>query len=116
MYARSCGAVETSTDEARNSSTTRRLRRTRSESRSEEHTSELQSRLHLVCRLLLEKKKSQNTRHAAPRPGLLRPPLSPSPRPTGPALPLGPDRGQPAHLAHSVFPDATGPHVTAVQH
>ena len=25
--------------------------------RSEEHTSELQSRLHLVCRLLLEKKK-----------------------------------------------------------
>src|SRR5256884_1569073 len=30
-------------------------------SRSEEHTSELQSRLHLVCRLLLEKKK-QHTR------------------------------------------------------
>src|SRR2546429_5282747 len=28
-----------------------------SEDRSEEHTSELQSRLHLVCRLLLEKKK-----------------------------------------------------------
>src|SRR5205809_5699012 len=28
-------------------------------SRSEEHTSELQSRLHLVCRLLLEKKKTQ---------------------------------------------------------
>src|SRR2546422_5487505 len=28
-----------------------------SKSRSEEHTSELQSRLHLVCRLLLEKKK-----------------------------------------------------------
>src|SRR2546429_5295546 len=28
------------------------------EVRSEEHTSELQSRLHLVCRLLLEKKKS----------------------------------------------------------
>src|SRR5256884_6348258 len=27
--------------------------------RSEEHTSELQSRLHLVCRLLLEKKKSE---------------------------------------------------------
>src|SRR2546422_7833304 len=30
--------------------------------RSEEHTSELQSRLHLVCRLLLEKKK-KNTKH-----------------------------------------------------
>src|SRR5256884_2657805 len=29
--------------------------------RSEEHTSELQSRLHLVCRLLLEKKKSNPT-------------------------------------------------------
>src|SRR2546422_2836616 len=28
--------------------------------RSEEHTSELQSRLHLVCRLLLEKKKNLN--------------------------------------------------------
>src|SRR2546422_6945260 len=27
--------------------------------RSEEHTSELQSRLHLVCRLLLEKKKTE---------------------------------------------------------
>src|SRR6266498_4420833 len=30
--------------------------------RSEEHTSELQSRPHLVCRLLLEKKKKQKTR------------------------------------------------------
>src|SRR2546429_6107071 len=29
--------------------------------RSEEHTSELQSRLHLVCRLLLEKKKTRHT-------------------------------------------------------
>src|SRR2546429_3113525 len=29
--------------------------------RSEEHTSELQSRLHLVCRLLLEKKKNKTT-------------------------------------------------------
>src|SRR3989449_8102264 len=28
--------------------------------RSEEHTSELQSRLHLVCRLLLEKKKKEH--------------------------------------------------------
>src|SRR2546429_4122769 len=30
--------------------------------RSEEHTSELQSRLHLVCRLLLEKKKERQTK------------------------------------------------------
>src|SRR5438876_5408054 len=35
-------------------------------SRSEEHTSELQSPVHLVCRLLLEKKKKSDT---------LRPPL-----------------------------------------
>src|SRR2546429_7323563 len=34
------------------------------ERRSEEHTSELQSRLHLVCRLLLEKKKNN---HAPPQ-------------------------------------------------
>src|SRR2546422_6951714 len=32
-------------------------------SRSEEHTSELQSRLHLVCRLLLEKKKQNKPQH-----------------------------------------------------
>src|SRR2546422_9061090 len=32
----------------------------RGDRRSEEHTSELQSRLHLVCRLLLEKKKKKN--------------------------------------------------------
>src|SRR2546422_6270413 len=37
--------------------------------RSEEHTSELQSRLHLVCRLLLEKKKS----NTAPRQHLTPP-------------------------------------------
>src|SRR2546429_6676342 len=34
--------------------------------RSEEHTSELQSRLHLVCRLLLEKKKQRH--HPRPYP------------------------------------------------
>src|SRR2546422_5768310 len=37
--------------------------------RSEEHTSELQSRLHLVCRLLLEKKNLQRLR---PGPALRR--------------------------------------------
>src|SRR5690554_7476617 len=31
--------------------------------RSEEHTSELQSRPHLVCRLLLEKKKNNSYKH-----------------------------------------------------
>src|SRR5438309_8883290 len=38
-----------------------RRRRPR-EPRSEEHTSELQSQFHLVCRLLLEKKKATSTR------------------------------------------------------
>src|SRR5699024_12736420 len=37
------------------------LRRLRDVKRSEEHTSELQSRFDLVCRLLLENKKSQKT-------------------------------------------------------
>src|SRR5438876_6343572 len=31
--------------------------------RSEEHTSELQSPVHLVCRLLLEKKKNESIKH-----------------------------------------------------
>src|SRR2546429_3052641 len=35
--------------------------------RSEEHTSELQSRLHLVCRLLLEKKKKKYTMSSTTR-------------------------------------------------
>src|SRR5438270_9656522 len=35
--------------------------------RSEEHTSELQSQSNLVCRLLLEKKKKQVTRHRTRR-------------------------------------------------
>src|SRR5690348_18204372 len=36
----------------------RRLPHTGADARSEEHTSELQSPVHLVCRLLLEKKKN----------------------------------------------------------
>src|SRR2546422_5309137 len=45
------------------------------EVRSEEHTSELQSRLHLVCRLLLEKKKTKATSRSANH----DPPTSPTP-------------------------------------
>src|SRR2546422_10326255 len=41
------------------------LRLARPRTRSEEHTSELQSRLHLVCRLLLEKKKKKQINHSA---------------------------------------------------
>src|SRR5690606_39784306 len=40
----------------------RRIGAQRFEQRSEEHTSELQSRENLVCRLLLEKKKKNNRR------------------------------------------------------
>src|SRR2546429_1327930 len=40
--------------------------------RSEEHTSELQSRLHLVCRLLLEKKKTRPFHKIANQISLLR--------------------------------------------
>src|SRR2546422_8509884 len=42
---------------------TRHRRSQQERPRSEEHTSELQSRLHLVCRLLLEKKKPRNNRY-----------------------------------------------------
>src|SRR2546429_4422775 len=47
------------------------IRASRVEDRSEEHTSELQSRLHLVCRLLLEKKK-KNTIRSSPLTSLAR--------------------------------------------
>src|SRR5215204_7210439 len=42
----------------------RPVTRRHARSRSEEHTSELQSHSDLVCRLLLEKKKKQNTHSA----------------------------------------------------
>src|SRR2546422_6514960 len=44
----------------------------RRSARSEEHTSELQSRLHLVCRLLLEKKKTKKNPCVEPRLALSR--------------------------------------------
>src|SRR5437667_8182169 len=50
----------------------RRVAQWREEARSEEHTSELQSHHDLVCRLLLEKKKSRRRAEVAnvPRPDL----------------------------------------------
>src|SRR5438067_9062170 len=45
----------------------RRNRSAPPKSRSEEHTSELQSRFDLVCRLLLEKKKSTRTKTSGSR-------------------------------------------------
>src|SRR5690554_7198040 len=63
----------------------RRGRGHRRRARSEEHTSELQSRPHLVCRLLLEKKKNNNTadqlnirpEHLTPSTSLISPCSSP---------------------------------------
>src|SRR5258707_8249358 len=46
----------------------RHLRWRRSSTRSEEHTSELQSRQYLVCRLLLEKKKNRHRPEAGSHP------------------------------------------------
>src|SRR5947209_16336398 len=43
--------------------------------RSEEHTSELQSRQYLVCRLLLEKKKQRQPPHPADASAKLRDPI-----------------------------------------
>src|SRR2546425_9149205 len=53
---------------AKSSSASRAAKRTASPApnRSEEHTSELQSLAYLVCRLLLEKKKEEDTRAFKP--------------------------------------------------
>src|SRR2546429_6513921 len=56
--------------EQRASRPARPYARTRRTLRSEEHTSELQSRLHLVCRLLLEKKKNNQEYGPALQPNL----------------------------------------------
>src|SRR5438309_7364142 len=68
--------------------------------RSEEHTSELQSQFHLVCRLLLEKKKSRRIRdaqHARPGEVQARP------------LPVGVDiRGLRVHAGASAAGDLLG--------
>src|SRR2546422_8073646 len=55
---RSC-ADDRADGDARGGRGGRQLRDDGDGDRSEEHTSELQSRLHLVCRLLLEKKKKE---------------------------------------------------------
>src|SRR6267154_784567 len=70
--------------------------------RSEEHTSELQSPVHLVCRLLLEKKKKGGGRRAPPRRRAVPHPRGCHPRP----LSLQPPRAGsrlPHHGAHFFF-------------
>src|SRR2546430_8606284 len=65
--------------------------RTRRRTRSEEHTSELQSQSNLVCRLLLEKKKQNSTHELSLRllPAFSQPRLSPIPPDSfRPLLPL----------------------------
>src|SRR2546429_5987245 len=57
-----CSAPTTPGRPGVESAATRRCGAAAGISRSEEHTSELQSRLHLVCRLLLEKKKKKKVR------------------------------------------------------
>src|SRR3712207_7553613 len=59
---RACGARGDEARAARRDREAGRVRRGDVHPRSEEHTSELQSRQYLVCRLLLEKKK-KNTSH-----------------------------------------------------
>src|SRR3712207_8293098 len=54
------GLVKASSERHRPPTILRTLKRPAYGSRSEEHTSELQSRQYLVCRLLLEKKNNQD--------------------------------------------------------
>src|SRR2546422_8001301 len=58
----SCGAARSGCCNATEAKATKRSGFA-AQARSEEHTSELQSRLHLVCRLLLEKKKKEKRIH-----------------------------------------------------
>src|SRR5256885_11608769 len=74
-----------------------------SRSRSEEHTSELQSPCNLVCRLLLEKKKYNTpiSSNASPKHRLTMPPLA---APCYPIMsPLPPFRPQPTPLFRLSF-------------
>src|SRR3989449_1424727 len=76
--------------------------------RSEEHTSELQSRLHLVCRLLLEKKKialsprrPDQTPRRRTRGSFARRPLSTTRRQTSPRRCRGSPRRSTSHSSSS---------------
>src|SRR3712207_7545223 len=60
-YVRSAFSFCGQTDVGRTSTPTPHRATLRQWMRSEEHTSELQSRQYLVCRLLLEKKKTQHS-------------------------------------------------------
>src|SRR2546429_5331222 len=81
--------------------------------RSEEHTSELQSRLHLVCRLLLEKKKTTYASHTN------TPANSDSTTPyrSYPATGSRTSCPQPSHAAHPhIFERSHKPHTSTSRH
>src|SRR5260370_8859038 len=61
---RSSRSIPRPATSCRTSTSARSRRSTANSTRSEEHTSELQSHLNLVCRLLLEKKKEQTERES----------------------------------------------------
>src|SRR5262249_59739095 len=63
VQARRAGAVRRAVEGAGHRAVLRLAGTDRGSTRSEEHTSELQSLTNLVCRLLLEKKKNENDRH-----------------------------------------------------
>src|SRR5260370_16113400 len=72
--------------------------------RSEEHTSELQSHLNLVCRLLLEKKK---TASLTPQASTLRPSPSSVQTPPVPPATAGPDLPRTPAAPHSLHHSRT---------
>src|SRR5438105_12410910 len=76
-------------------STVRKPKRFGKPARSEEHTSELQSRVDLVCRLLLEKKKPQKSRAPDRRRARIQHFAARHGRPPRRARPRGPDRRPP---------------------
>src|SRR5688572_15208136 len=73
--------------------------------RSEEHTSELQSQSNLVCRLLLEKKKSQGLGVLRQRGRQLRGAVAADLRPAGRGLTVGPGAARRPRVPHFFFND-----------
>src|SRR5437763_4446597 len=78
--------------------------------RSEEHTSELQSPMYLVCRLLLEKKKTPPWRGRLPGPGPARPSAG-----AGVAMPARAAPALPAVVVDDIVPHARGQSGTHTQ-
>src|SRR2546430_12741303 len=80
------------------------------EARSEEHTSELQSQSNLVCRLLLEKKKTRRRVPPRPLPGRARPPTAPNPGPSASLYPIPQRPCYPSLPSTPIIPDRSITH------